>query len=72
MPNIDSLTDAELGRLIRAASRASGSLIQENARALDTFCAWLDTAGFGWLSASIKSADLAWDGIKWLYHRIFA
>lgn len=71
MPNIDSLTDAELGRLVRAASRASGSLIQEKARALDTFCGWLNSAGFEWLSASIQSANLAWDGIKWLYYRIF-
>lgn len=71
MAGIDDLSDAEVGRIVRAAEKAKISQKKEKRKILDAFLAWLSAAGFAWVTASFKTADLTWDSVKWLYHRIF-
>jgi hypothetical protein len=71
MSDFDDYTKAELDRVQRAVDRARNSRAIERSRAADAFYGWLSAAGYGWVVATIKTANLAWSGIKRIFRGIF-
>lgn len=71
MAYLDNYTDAELGRMFRAAAEGSGFSQEEPTSTLEVVCTWLDVFGLGVVSASIKTTVWAWRRLKTFWRRRF-
>lgn len=70
-PDLDDLSDEELGQLLRHASKQRQLHKREQVTNFEAFCSWLDLVGLGWIASTLKVATWAWQRIKDIVQSIF-
>jgi hypothetical protein len=71
MYQLNDYSDAEIGRMVRAAVRAGVAAQREHITLLDAFCEWLSVVGLGVIAATLKTSVWAWEKVRGMWRRLF-
>jgi hypothetical protein len=68
--DLDRYSDAELGRMLKAASRSREFARRESISNFEAFCNFLSAAGLGFIANAITLAKWAWERIRGLWSSV--